>query len=375
MAFGMAPAKPGALPQGGPQKHGAPGPAAQCNVGPDETDYLAVLEIVAQDSRGECQANVAPFGGQYYELGTVVFTGVDNVVSTAGAINIISDITPSITGTYTFSFPVPHTSISVGSPVAVYVGYSIPGYGIFATSTSSWTENHLPTIALTASTTTSTTPSTVFATSTSTSTVTTTATITPAAVTTTVITGTVTVRATTPITTTTVTITPRAKVVYTLSRKTVTSTVTCFANWPRRRDRQDDLIARDAPNYQLPNCGPVVTATVYTDIVTQFEPSMTTVTETGYETATVSTTTTLGTVTKPVNGAAVTTVTPRAVTWTVKIRAARPTSTRTIVIVVTKLVIPRGKKTPLCRKAPKPPVLLQNGPDGQCPLPVKKHSL
>lgn len=136
---------------------GFPGPGAVCNVGPDSTANLALLEVVAENAPGECQAAAAPFGGQYYEGQSVAFTGADGVVSTVGALNVVSDVTPQLTGTYTFSYNVPHTSIKDQSPVTVFVSYSIPGFGWFATSTSVFAMTHVPTLFSTLATVTSTT--------------------------------------------------------------------------------------------------------------------------------------------------------------------------------------------------------------------------
>ena len=141
--------------------YGYPGSGATCNVGPDSDTYLETLLIVGESSPGECQANAAPFGGEYYEKGKVVFMGVDNQISTVSALNTISDVTPTLTGTYTFSYPVQHTSILAG-PVTAWVTYSIPGYGDFASASSVWTEIHQPTVVYTISTSTSTTPYQVF---------------------------------------------------------------------------------------------------------------------------------------------------------------------------------------------------------------------
>jgi hypothetical protein len=141
--------------------YGIPGPGATCNVGPDSDTYLETLFVVGESSPGECQASAAAFGGEYYEKGKVVFTGVDNQISTVSALNIISDITPALTGTYTFSYPVQHTLILAG-PVTAHVTYSIPGFGEFASASSVWTEIHQPTIVYIVSTSTSTTPYQVF---------------------------------------------------------------------------------------------------------------------------------------------------------------------------------------------------------------------
>ncbi|KAF3918157.1 hypothetical protein ABW20_dc0101814 [Dactylellina cionopaga] len=345
--------------------YGYPPPAAVCNVSPDSNSYLAILEVVSEDTTGECQASDAPYGGQYYEKAKVVYTGVDNQVSTVSALSTISDVSPTLTGTYTFSYNIPHTSILNGSPVTVYVVYSIPGFGDFATSTSAWTETHVSTVLYTVSTSTSTTPYQVFIESTSTSTSTVTSTFTPAVVQSTVVTGTSTITAPTPSTTITSTITPIAKTVYKFTFTVSTKTLNCYSGAANRR-----LRARDGPVYDLPDCDPITVSTVYTSTSIVFADSTTTITDTDYVTVTSTSTTSLDAVTSYISVGAFTTVTPPTVTKTARTKIARSTVTKTITFTVVRKYLPLGRKTPPCTKQPHNPP----HPPAQhhtCPFPLK----
>ena len=135
-----------------------PGTNAVCNVAPGSTANLQTEIIIGESAPGVCAAADTPFGGQYFELEKAIYTGLNSIVTTASALNTVSDITPALTGTYTFSYGIPHASILGGSPVTRVLYYSIPGFGIFASTTNVFTEVHLPTIVSTASTTTLTTP-------------------------------------------------------------------------------------------------------------------------------------------------------------------------------------------------------------------------
>ena len=138
-----------------------PNNADVCNVGPDSTASLETLVIVNESATGQCQALFAINGDQVYQYGRVIYTGLNNVRTTALALSTITDAAPTLTGSYTLSFPVPHTSILGGSPATVSVTYYANVLGAtvqFSSTAITFTENHLPTITSTFSVSTSTIP-------------------------------------------------------------------------------------------------------------------------------------------------------------------------------------------------------------------------
>jgi hypothetical protein len=136
-----------------------------CNSDPNTFAlFESLVELADTDAgSGECEAAVAGWHDQANNWATLIYTGLDGVVSTAASVNTLELNYPSIVGTYTMQYNVPHTAIAAGSVVtvtAVWDEISNPAvsqdYGV------TFTLNHISTILYTGVTSTITYPIQVF---------------------------------------------------------------------------------------------------------------------------------------------------------------------------------------------------------------------